>query len=71
LNCFCYSRSIVNSTRRRETQNAWDCAIGFGRDAFGGKNGRLYLVTDPNDYDAVNPRLGTLRHGVIQTEPSL
>lgn len=62
-------RSIANNTRRREKQNAWDCAIGFDRDALGGKNRRLYLVTDPNDYDAVNPRPGTLRHAVIQTEP--
>jgi pectate lyase len=46
-----------------------DCGIGFGRNALGGKNGRFYLVTDHNDYDAVNPRPGTLRHAVIQTEP--
>lgn len=46
-----------------------DCAIGFGRNAVGGQNGRVYVVTDPNDYDAVNPRPGTLRHAVIQTEP--
>eukprot|EP00253_Pinus_taeda_P018918 PITA_18918 len=46
-----------------------DCAIGFGRNAIGGRNGRIYVVTDSNDYDAVNPRPGTLRHAVIQTEP--
>jgi len=46
-----------------------DCAIGFGRNAIGGRNGKLYVVTDPNDYDAVNPRPGTLRYAVIQTEP--
>jgi len=46
-----------------------DCAIGFGRNAIGGQSGRFYLVTDPNDYDAVDPRPGTLRHAVIQTEP--
>lgn len=46
-----------------------DCAIGFGRNAIGGQNGRIYVVTDPNDYDAVTPRPGTLRHAVIQTEP--
>eukprot|EP00253_Pinus_taeda_P019114 PITA_19114 len=46
-----------------------DCAIGFGRNAIGGQNGRFYVVTDPNDYDVVNPRPGTLRHAVIQTEP--
>eukprot|EP00253_Pinus_taeda_P000709 PITA_00709 len=46
-----------------------DCAIGFGGNATGGRNGRIYVVTDSNDYDAVNPRPGTLRHAVIQTEP--
>ncbi|XP_057860143.2 probable pectate lyase 5 [Cryptomeria japonica] len=46
-----------------------DCAIGFGKNAIGGKNGRFYIVTDPNDDDPVNPRPGTLRHAVIQTEP--
>jgi len=53
----------------RNRKRLADCVIGFGRDAIGGKNGRIYLVTDPNDYDAVNPRPGTLRHAVIQTEP--
>lgn len=46
-----------------------DCGIGFGRNAIGGRNGRFYIVTDPGDYDAVNPRPGTLRHAVIQTRP--
>ncbi|KAH9330179.1 hypothetical protein KI387_002287, partial [Taxus chinensis] len=46
-----------------------DCAIGFGKNAIGGQNGRFYVVTDPNDDDPVNPRPGTLRHAVIQTEP--
>lgn len=53
----------------RNRKRLADCGIGFGRDAIGGKNGRFYRVTDPNDYDAVNPRPGTLRHAVIQTEP--
>lgn len=26
-----------------------DCAIGFGRNAIGGKNGHFYVVTDPSD----------------------
>ncbi|KAH7286900.1 hypothetical protein KP509_32G027600 [Ceratopteris richardii] len=46
-----------------------DCAIGFGRDAVGGKHGRFYLVSDSSDEDAVTPKRGTLRHAVIQTEP--
>ncbi|RXH78487.1 hypothetical protein DVH24_002005 [Malus domestica] len=46
-----------------------DCGIGFGRNAIGGRDGRFYVVTDPNDDDPVNPRPGTLRHAVIQTKP--
>ncbi|KAL3820737.1 hypothetical protein ACJIZ3_006642 [Penstemon smallii] len=45
-----------------------DCAIGFGSAAIGGKNGAIYVVTDPSD-DPINPRPGTLRYGVIQTKP--
>ena len=46
-----------------------DCAIGFGRDAVGGRDGEFYIVTDDSDEDAVNPKPGTLRHAVIQSEP--
>ncbi|CAI9107477.1 OLC1v1006837C1 [Oldenlandia corymbosa var. corymbosa] len=46
-----------------------NCAIGFGRNAIGGRDGKYYVVTDPSDDDAVNPRPGTLRHAVIQEEP--
>lgn len=46
-----------------------DCGIGFGRNAIGGRDGRFYVVTDPTDHDAVNPKPGTLRHAVIQEEP--
>ncbi|CAL0303137.1 unnamed protein product [Lupinus luteus] len=46
-----------------------DCGIGFGRNAIGGRDGRLYTVTDPRDDDPVNPRPGTLRYAVIQDEP--
>ena len=46
-----------------------NCAIGFGRNAIGGHDGRFYVVTDPTDNDAVNPKPGTLRHAVIQDEP--
>lgn len=46
-----------------------DCAIGFGKDAVGGRNGRIYLVTDSGNDDPVNPVPGTLRHAVIQDEP--
>ncbi|KAE8099689.1 hypothetical protein FH972_017646 [Carpinus fangiana] len=50
-------------------QRLADCAIGFGQYALGGKNGEFYIVTDSSDNDAVNPRPGTLRYAVIQTEP--
>ncbi|KAL0407245.1 UNVERIFIED_CONTAM: putative pectate lyase 16 [Sesamum latifolium] len=45
-----------------------DCAVGFGSNAMGGKNGAIYVVTDPSD-DPVNPKPGTLRYGAIQTQP--
>ncbi|XP_075486525.1 putative pectate lyase 2 [Primulina tabacum] len=45
-----------------------DCAVGFGKNAIGGKYGAIYVVTDPSD-DPVNPKPGTLRYGVIQAKP--
>ncbi|KAK4841614.1 hypothetical protein QYF36_007492 [Acer negundo] len=45
-----------------------DCAIGFGRNAAGGKHGRFYIVNDTSD-DILNPKPGTLRHAVIQPKP--
>ncbi|GAB4848046.1 hypothetical protein Ancab_002706 [Ancistrocladus abbreviatus] len=50
-------------------QRLADCAIGFGKDAIGGKNGRIYVVTDSADDNPVNPKPGTLRYAVIQDEP--
>ncbi|XP_057983586.1 probable pectate lyase 12 isoform X2 [Malania oleifera] len=50
-------------------QRLADCAIGFGKYAVGGKGGEIYTVTDSSDYDAVNPKPGTLRYAVIQDEP--
>ncbi|XP_031104736.1 probable pectate lyase 5 [Ipomoea triloba] len=50
-------------------QRLADCAIGFGQAAMGGKGGMIYVVSDSSDADAVNPKPGTLRHAVIQTEP--
>ncbi|KAJ7950359.1 Pectate lyase [Quillaja saponaria] len=46
-----------------------DCGIGFGRNAIGGRDGKYYVVSDPSDDDAVNPKPGTLRHAVIQDRP--
>lgn len=50
-------------------QKLAECAIGFGQSALGGKGGQIYVVTDSSDHDTVNPAPGTLRYGVIQTEP--
>lgn len=49
-------------------QRLADCAIGFGKQAIGGKDGKIYIVTDTSD-DPVNPKPGTLRYGAIQDEP--
>ncbi|KAK6133368.1 hypothetical protein DH2020_032878 [Rehmannia glutinosa] len=45
-----------------------DCAVGFGKNAIGGKNGATYVVTDSSD-DPEKPKPGTLRYGVIQSRP--
>ncbi|KAL9243214.1 hypothetical protein vseg_017128 [Gypsophila vaccaria] len=45
------------------------CALGFGHKARGGQGGEFYVVTDESDNDMLNPKPGTLRHAVIQTEP--
>ncbi|KAG0485839.1 hypothetical protein HPP92_009918 [Vanilla planifolia] len=50
-------------------QRLADCAIGFGRNALGGKGGAIYVVTDSGDDDPVNPKPGTIRHAVIQDKP--
>ncbi|KAJ0742372.1 putative pectate lyase [Helianthus annuus] len=54
---------------QRHRKRLADCAIGFGRNAIGGRDGRYYVVTDPKHDDPVNPRPGTLRHAVIQDRP--
>ncbi|XVF02622.1 hypothetical protein REPUB_Repub04eG0190900 [Reevesia pubescens] len=46
-----------------------NCAIGFGKHAIGGRDGKIYVVTDPSDSNPVNPKPGTLRHAVIQEKP--
>lgn len=53
----------------KNRQRLADCAIGFGQNAIGGKNGKYYVVSDSSDLDTVNPTQGTLRHAVIQEEP--
>ncbi|KAI9124268.1 hypothetical protein K1719_005568 [Acacia pycnantha] len=57
-----------NSNWASNRQTLTDCAVGFGKNAIGGKFGAIYEVTDASD-DPVNPKPGTLRYGVIQTRP--
>ncbi len=57
-----------DSNWEQNRQSLADCAIGFGQNAIGGRDGAIYVVTDNGD-DATNPAYGTLRWGVIQTQP--
>lgn len=53
----------------KHRQRLAHCAIGFGKNAIGGREGKIYVVTDPGNDDAVNPKPGTLRYAVIRNEP--
>ncbi|PHT46357.1 putative pectate lyase 18 [Capsicum baccatum] len=53
----------------KHRQRLAHCAIGFGKNAIGGRDGKIYVVTDPGNDDAVNPKPGTLRYAVIRNEP--
>ncbi|XP_047327891.1 probable pectate lyase 8 [Impatiens glandulifera] len=53
----------------RHRKRLSDCAIGFGRNSVGGRDGKYYIVTNSEDDDPVNPIPGTLRHAVIQDKP--
>ncbi|KAE8713717.1 putative pectate lyase 21 [Hibiscus syriacus] len=46
-----------------------DCTIGFSKDAIGGRDGEIYVVTNSDDGDLLSPTPGTLRHAAIQAEP--
>ncbi|GMI63814.1 hypothetical protein like AT5G55720 [Hibiscus trionum] len=46
-----------------------DCAVGFGKDAIGGRDGGIYVVTDSDNDDPMAPTPGTLRHAAVQAEP--
>ncbi|KAH9549984.1 hypothetical protein CY35_10G048700 [Sphagnum magellanicum] len=50
-------------------QSLADCVTGFGKNSIGGKNGQIHVVTDDTDYDVINPAPGTLRYGVVKSEP--
>ncbi|XP_059300017.1 probable pectate lyase 18 [Lycium ferocissimum] len=53
----------------KNRQRLADCAIGFGKNAVGGRDGKIYVVTDSGNDDPVTPKPGTLRYAVIQNEP--
>ncbi|KAF5190952.1 Pectate lyase [Thalictrum thalictroides] len=53
----------------KNRQRLADCAIGFGKEAVGGRDGQIYVVTDSGNDDPVTPKPGTLRYAVIQDEP--
>ena len=59
---------LAKSNWASNRQALADCVIGFGKDAIGGKYGAIYKVTDPSD-DPISPKPGTLRYGVVQTQP--
>ncbi|KAJ9169425.1 hypothetical protein P3X46_017625 [Hevea brasiliensis] len=58
-----------DSNWEKNRQRLADCAIGFGKHAIGGRDGKIYVVTDSVDDDPVNSKPGTLRYAVIQDEP--
>ncbi|TMW82175.1 hypothetical protein EJD97_006606, partial [Solanum chilense] len=53
----------------KNRQRLANCAIGFGKNAIGGRDGKIYVVTISGNDDPINPKPGTLRYGVIQDEP--
>ncbi|KAJ9152547.1 hypothetical protein P3X46_026104 [Hevea brasiliensis] len=53
-------------TRRKRLAR---CGLGFGRRTTGGMAGKIYVVTDNSDDNLLEPKVGTLRHAVIQKEP--
>ncbi|GER31379.1 pectin lyase-like superfamily protein [Striga asiatica] len=65
----CWRCAAGDSIWHNDRKRLADCGIGFGKNAIGGRDGKYYVVTDPDNDDPVNPRLGTLRHAVIQPEP--
>lgn len=61
----CWRANSKWATNRRQLA---DCAVGFGKNAIGGKYGATYVVTDASD-DPESPKPGTLRYGAIQSKP--
>jgi hypothetical protein len=69
---FCLGRVYLGDPyRASHRQSLGDCAIGFGRNAVGGQNGQIYIVTDNSDDDVMNPNSRTLRWGAIQNEAAV
>lgn len=60
------ARGDVDAAHRQSMANY---TIGFGRNAIGGKNGRLYVVASSRDDDPANPSRGTLQYAVTRAWP--
>ncbi|XAR65673.1 Pectate lyase [Bertholletia excelsa] len=66
--------STIDSCRRSnrnwasKRQDLVNCVVGFGKGTMGGRNGKIYAVTDPSD-DPLDPKPGTLRYGETQSDP--
>ncbi|CAN1295417.1 Probable pectate lyase 5, partial [Linum perenne] len=58
----------TNATNSRRNLAFLSCKTGNPIDAIGGRDGKIYVVTDSGDHP-VNPKPGTLRYGVIRDEP--
>ncbi|KAI7752543.1 hypothetical protein M8C21_019695, partial [Ambrosia artemisiifolia] len=64
------SKPIVReSCKHRLAQKLRNAQLGKPLGTTGGLGGEIYVVTDPSDADAANPKPGTLRAGVVQNKP--
>ncbi|CAA0256445.1 putative pectate lyase 4 [Arabidopsis thaliana] len=61
----CWRRNPKWATNRQALAH---CAVGYGKAAIGGKNGPIYVVTNPSD-NPTRPSPGTLRYAVSQPKP--
>lgn len=50
-------------------QSLANCAVGFGKSAIGGRNGKIYVVTSARDDNPAAPTPGTLRYAVTRPGP--
>ncbi|KAI3812061.1 hypothetical protein L1987_16764 [Smallanthus sonchifolius] len=71
----CVANNVIDKCWRckpdwaQNRQALAQCACGFAKGTTGGQGGEIYVVIDPSDDDAANPKIGTLRYGAIQNKP--